>query len=280
VKEVANALLTTESTINKRLYRAKEKIRNSENPIDIPQGKELEKKLDTVSLTLYLLFNEGYNSSMGETLIQKELCLEAIRLTWLLIDYFENNHKLNALLSLMCFHAARFDARIDEKGAIILFEDQDRSRWDRELINVGMHYFKRSIHGSTLSVYHIEARIAAEHCLADNFENTNWQIIYEQYCILEKLKPNPVIKLNLAIIQSKLQGIEVSLLQLESLSKNKDLHTYYLLPATQGIFNMKLNRYGKAIELLKKSLKLKPSRSEADYIQRKIMECETLLPTI
>ncbi|MEM1137024.1 MAG: sigma-70 family RNA polymerase sigma factor [Bacteroidota bacterium] len=279
VKEVANALLTTESTINKKLYRAKEKIRNSQIPFSIPQGNVLKKKLDTVSLTLYLLFNEGYNSTAGESVIRKELCLEAIRLVKLLVDYFDDNHKICALLSLMCFHTARFDARIDNKGAIILFEDQDRNLWNKDLINIGMHYLKKSIYARSVSSYHIEARIAAEHCMSDSFEQTNWQSIYDQYMLLAKLKPNPIIKLNLAIIQSKLQSIEVSLLELEKLAKKEELKDYHLLPATQGIFYMKLKDYQEAIAFLTKSLALKPSKRESIFIKDKIVICKKLLST-
>lgn len=278
IKEIANALLTTESTVNKRLYRAKEKIRESRLSFDIPQGKELNQRLDTVSLTLYLLFNEGYNSSSGNSVIQKELCLEAIRLTKLLVDNFRGNYKLQALLSLMCFHTARFDARLDDQRAIILFEDQDRSKWNKELINIGMNYFQRSICDITLSAYHIEARIAAEHCTAASFEQTNWQTVYDQYVILEKIKPNPVIKLNLAIIESKLSGIQASLHLLDDLTTNEELKGYHLLPATQGIFHMKLQNYNEAIGFLKKALKLQPSGAESAFIERKILACKKLLP--
>ena len=278
VKEVANALLTTESTINKRLYRAKEKIRVSHLPFTIPQGKELNEKLDTVSLTLYLLFNEGYNSTIGNSVIQKELCLEAIRLTKLLVDHFKENYKLNALLSLMCFHTARFDARIDDHGAIILFEDQDRKRWNKELINIGMQYLQKSIQDTALSPYHIEAHIAAEHCMSDSFETTNWQSIYDQYILLERLKPNPIIKLNLAIIESKLNGMEASLHLLNDLAKSDELKGYHLLPATQGIFHMKLGAYKEAISFLKRAIQLKPSGAESSFIKGKIAACEKLLP--
>ena len=279
VREVANALLTNESTINKRLYRAKASIRKSNLPFSIPQGKELESRLETVSLTLYLLFNEGYNSTGGDNLIQKSLCLEAIRLTKLLVDHFNKNQKLCALLSLMCFHTARFDARIDHQGAIVLFEDQDRRLWNKELINIGMQYLKRSIHDHSLSAYHIEANIAAEHCLAESFETTNWQSINDQYKLLEKLKPNPIIRLNLAIIQSKITGIETSLDMLDQLKKNKVLKNYHLLPATQGIFHMNLHQFQKAITYLQEAKKLKPSLAENKFIEDKILECKRSLPT-
>lgn len=278
IKEVAKALLSTESTINKRLYRAKEKIRKAQTPFAIPQGNELIEKLDTVSLSLYLLFNEGYNATGGESVIKKELCLEAIRLAKLLVDHFEDDHKLNALLALMCFHTARFDARIDDKGTIILFEDQERSLWNRDLIHIGMGYLKKSLHDNVISAYHVEARIAAEHCLSASFEQTDWQVIHDHYLLLEKLKPNPIIQLNLAIIQSKLQGVEKSLSLLENIAKNDDLKGYHLLPVTQGVFHMKLQHYQKARVFLEKSLTMSPSNKEIAFIQNKIKECEKMLP--
>ena len=277
VREVANALLTTESTINKRLYRAKSSIRKSNLPFDIPQGAALQNRLETVGLTLYLLFNEGYNSSVGNSMIRKELCLEAIRLTKLLVDHFEDNKKLCALLSLMCFHTARFDARIDDHGTIILFEEQNRNLWNKELISIGMQYFKKSIHDESLSAYHIEASIAAEHCLAESFETTNWQSIYDKYTLLEKIKPNPIIKLNLAIIYSELKGVDASLKLLEELTKNKTLEKYHLLPATQGIFHMKMGHYKKAIIFFQKAQKLKPSLVENKFIEEKIIACKKMV---
>ena len=278
VKEVANALLTSESTINKRLYRAKKTIRETNLPFTIPQGKELETRLNTVILTLYLLFNEGYNSSSSDSIIKKELCLEALRLTKLLAEHFKENGKLCALISLMCFHIARFEARLDDRGAIILFEDQDRSLWNKELISKGMQYLKRSMKSDSLSSYHIEASIAGQHCMADSFDNTNWQNIYDQYVLLKSVKPNPIIDLNLAIIRSKIDGIKISVEMLDKLSKKELLNDYYLLPATQGIFNMKLENYSEAINFLQTAISLNPSETENEFLKKKIRECKKLAP--
>lgn len=277
VKEVANALLATESTINKRLYRAKKSIREAEVSFSIPQGKELSERLDVVGLTLYLMFNEGYNSTANSVAITKELCLEAMRLAKLLVAQFEEHPKLSSLLSLMCFHVARFDARIDTQGAIVLFEDQDRNLWNQELIAAGMHYLRQSMNAGEISAYHIEARIAAEHCLADGFETTNWESIYEQYELLSRLKPNPIIELNQAIIRSKLSGLEESLSLLKRLEEKASLKNYHLLPATQGVFYMKMKNYTSAISYLNKALELNPSTSETRFIEQKISECEGLM---
>lgn len=234
VKEVAKALLTTESTINKRLYRAKKTIRESEIPFDIPQGKELISRLDTVMITLYLLFNEGYNSSSDNTPITKELCLEAMRLVRLLATHFKESKELYALLSLMCFHVARFEARIDHQGAIVLFEDQDRSLWNIELMSAGISYLNKSKDSEKLSSYHIESRIAAEHCMAESFETTNWASIYAQYELLSTFKPGPIIDLNKAIIQSKITGIRRSLELLKQLEEKKYYRTIIYFQLLKG----------------------------------------------
>ncbi|WP_411031211.1 RNA polymerase sigma factor [Spongiimicrobium sp. 3-5] len=277
VKEVAKALLTTESTISKRLYRAKTNIRELGPSFEIPSGKQLENRLDVVTLTLYLLFNEGYNSSANDSLIRRDLCLEAIRLTKLLANRFDENKKIFALLSLMCFHTARFDARIDKQGALVLFEDQDRSLWNQELIVYGMQYLQKSAHDKTLSTYHIEANIAAEHCTARDFDGTNWKNIHKLYMLLQHHKPSAIIKLNLAIIESKLKGLQASLLSLQKLNTHSELKNYHLLPATQGIFHMKLHNYEQAIFFLGKALSLRPSPTEHRFLLKKIEICEKRL---
>ena len=280
VKEVAGALLTTESTINKRLYRAKKTIRESKVPFDIPNGEHLTERVEVVLLTLYLLYNEGYNASGNYTIIRKELCLEAIRLVKLLADQFPGYKNINALLALMCFHSARFEARIDDHGAIVLFEDQDRNLWNLDLIQEGMRHLNSAMGGDSLSAYHIEAGIAAEHCLAQSFETTNWDSIKRHYTLLYELKPTPVIKLNLAIIESQLSGYETSVNLLDELSDDKALKGYHLLPATQGAFNVKLKHYQAAIGYFEKAKKMQPSATELAYIDQQIEFCKNNLPEI
>lgn len=275
VAEVARALLCTESTINKRLYRAKKSIRESQESFQIPVGDALSNRIENVSVALYLLFNEGYNSSLGNMAIRKELCLEAVRLTKLMLKHFGSHKRLSALLALMCFHVARFDARIDNQGGIVLFEDQDRSTWNKELISQGVVLLKDAAKDKELSSYHIEACIAAEHCLSSSFATTNWKDIFHYYELLWRLKPNPIIKLNLAIIQSRLKGLGASLKMLAALEDNRVLANYHLLPATQGVFLMKAERHGDALVYLKKALQLKPSEAEQVLILEKIKECES-----
>ena len=188
VKEIARALLTNEATINKRLYRAKQKMKSHEITFEIPSGRALGERLTAVSLALYLLFNEGYNSSHPQIIIRRNLCAEAMRLLQLLIEFFPGNSNLYALLSLMCFHVARFEARIDKEGAIVIFEEQDRGLWDKKLIGCGVKYLHMASTGDLLTEYHLQAGIAAEHCLAKSFEETDWSSIYHQYELLYQIK--------------------------------------------------------------------------------------------
>lgn len=274
VQEVANAFLTSKSTINKRLYRAKSTIRDSNIPFRIPQGIALEGRLKSVITTLYLLFNEGYNASSGDSVIQKEFCLESIRLATLLAKRFKGVPELKALLALMCFHSSRFEARLDDQGGIVIFEEQDRSLWNKELIYQGMYYLRASMNEKVLSSYHIEASIAAQHCMADSFEQTNWQSIYNNYQLLAKLKPNPIIQLNLAIIQSKLKGLDASLSALKKLETNEVLKNYHLLPATQGIFYLKKGELSLAKIYLQKALSFNLSHQEKAFLNKKIAACQ------
>lgn len=277
VNQVATAFLTSESTINKRLYRAKQKIRNSSIPFEIPCGAALERRLDAVTLTMYLLFNEGYKSSSGDEIVNKDLCLEAIRLTKLLVDHFSEEKQIKALLSLMCFHTARFDARVDSLGSIILLEEQDRSLWNQDLIHIGMNYFRSAFPAKKLTSYHIEARISAEHCLAKTFGDTNWECIYEQYTLLNQLKPTPIVKLNLAILISKMQGHAEGLKALDELNKDPRLARYHLLALVRGILLMHEGDLAIAIDLLRQSLRMSKSDKERRFIEGKISECLKVL---
>lgn len=274
VPEVARALLSNEPAINKRLYRAKEKFRQDSIEFAVPTGSSLEQRMDAVLLCLYLLYNEGYNSSSHDELIRKELCLEAMRLTHIVVMHMESDGRANALLSLMCFHTARFDSRIDNKGGIILFKDQDRSDWNKELIEQGMHWFNTSFGGSKLSTYHIEARIAAEHCTSISFEETNWGLLESQYELLLELKPSPIISLNLAIIKSQTSGWKNALAMLHALEEDKDISDYHLLSATIGMGYLEQNDREEALRYFTKSLKQNPPMKERAFIEGKIKFCE------
>jgi RNA polymerase sigma factor (sigma-70 family) len=247
IPEIASALLTTESTINKRLYRAKEKIRNELIQFTVPTGRSLITRLDAVLLVIYLLFNEGYNSSGDNPVIRQDLCLEAMRLAMLLTEKPATNAypPVFALLALLCLHSARFEARMDTNNSLVVLEEQDRGLWNKDLINQGLQFLSQSAGGDAVTAYHLEAAIAAEHCLAPSFGETNWTRIYDYYVTLERLKPSSVIKLNLAIVTGKKDGPGAAIGLLHELETHRALEGYYLLYAALGEF---YQQTGKGVE--------------------------------
>lgn len=206
VGEIADAFLTNKETINKRLFRAKEKLREEKIRIEFPAQGKINDRLDNVLTTLYLFFNEGYYSEREETLVRKDLCLEAMRLTHLLTENRGTDlPKVRALLALMCFHASRFDARIGDKGEMILYDDQDELLWNRELIAEGILFLHRASTGDDLSRYHLEAGIAYWHTVkADTAEK--WESILKLYNQLLTIAYSPIAALNRIFALSKVNG--------------------------------------------------------------------------
>jgi RNA polymerase sigma factor (sigma-70 family) len=200
VGEIASAFLTSEDTIAKRIYRAKEKIKQENIKLEPPGLFELPHRLDSVLHVLYLLFNEGYHSTHSDAVIREDLCEEAMRLAYLLVQRNSTNlPKVNALLSLMCLQASRFAARTGALGEIILLEDQDRTQWSKPLIRKGLEFLEQASIGDTVSEYHVEASIASVHALAPRFEDTGWHQLVTLYQALHELKPGPMVSLNKAI---------------------------------------------------------------------------------
>lgn len=268
--EIARALLVSEDAVNKRLYRAKQAIRSQGIRLDAPGGPELYRRVDVVCKTLYLLYNEGYNTTSAETAIRRDLCLEAMRLCKLLTARFPERTDAQALTALMCFHTARFDSRIDDNGALVIFADQDRSLWDRELIDRGLFYLTESARGDDLTPYHLEASIAAQHCLSPSLEATNWAFVRELYQRLYQLEPNPIIKLNLAIVESQLSGLEQSIAELETLRRDKTLARYSLLHATLGEFYRRQARHDDALASFREALRWTTAPHEVSFLEAKV----------
>jgi RNA polymerase sigma factor (sigma-70 family) len=227
VRELAVAFLLPEETIAKRLYRAKEKIRQENLSLEVPSGAVLSPRLDAVLQAVYLLFNEGYKSASEASVIRRDLCEEALRLGDLLCRHPAGDlPKTHALQALMCFHTSRFDARLDAAGDIILLEKQDRSRWNRALITLGYEHLNRSAVGGEICEYHIEAAIASYHASAPKFEETNWKSIFYCYDLLQKINPSPFVALNRAIALGYASGARAgieALLQIREL----DAHPVY-----------------------------------------------------
>lgn len=252
-EEIADAFLSGKEAIYKRLARAKEKLRAEKIKIEFPSNSEIHLRLENVLTTLYLLFSEGYYSTSQNTILRKELCVEAMRLTLMLTENEHTNMpSVNALLSLMCFHASRFDARINSNGEIVLYEEQDENLWNRELIAKGEMYLNRASQGKRLTKYHLEAAIAYWHTQkSDSVEK--WENILQLYNRLLQLEYSPMAALNRTYALSKANGKTEAIKEAEKLNLI-DNHLYHTLLGNlyQGIDTQKaLDHFRRAISLAK-----------------------------
>ncbi|MGA0558067.1 RNA polymerase sigma factor [Larkinella sp. VNQ87] len=267
IREIANAFLTSEETISKRIYRAKEKIRTNEIRLEVPTGAQLPLRRDAVLKSIYLLFNEGYNSSHPDTLIRQDLCEEAMRLALLLTQHPQTTApSVHALLALMCFQVARFDARTDATGAIVLLKDQDRSQWNPALIAQGKAQLARSAEGDDLTDYHLEAIIALHHCISPSYEATDWPTMLRFYDLLLDRKPGPVVALNRAVVLAEVEGpmeALMAVLQLKSLENNQYYHTLL------GDLYAQLQQTDRARQHYQQALALTTSLAEKQLLRKK-----------
>lgn len=217
IDEIATAFLTSKSVINKRLYRAKEKLRKQGITLDLPSSAAMENRLHNVLHILYLVFNEGYYSHLEERQLRKDLCFEAMRLNHLLLQYPPTHQPfVHALLSLMCFHASRFEARIGADGSAILYDDQDRELWDDELIAKGNHFLIESAKGDVVTKYHLEASIAYWHSTKQQLDN-KWEHILQLYNKLLQIEYSPIAALNRTYALAMARGYEYGIKEAEKL---------------------------------------------------------------
>jgi len=228
IDEIAEAFLTNKENINKRLFRAKEKLRTENIKIELPNENQINKRLETVLTTLYLLFNEGYHSSTQQSHLRKELCLEAMRLNYFLIENETTNKPIvNALMALMCFHSSRFEARTNQMGEPILYEEQNKSLWNEELIEKGNFFLIESAKGQEISKYHLEASIAYWH--STKIENSGkWENILQLYNQLLQIEYSPITALNRTYAISKVFGKEKAIQEAQKLDL-KENHFYHSL---------------------------------------------------
>jgi len=265
IDEIANAFLSNKETINKRLYRAKEILRLNKVEIEFPPETEISKRLETVLTTLYLLFNEGYYSESRDTILREDLCLEAVRLTYLLIDNESTNQpNTNALLALMCFHSSRFATRRNENGEIILYNDQDETLWDKELISKGIYFLKQSSQGNTISKYHLEASIAYWHTIKNDTKE-KWENILQLYNHLLQIQYSPIAALNRTYAISKTYGKQEAILEAEKLQLTNNQYYFSLLGELYKDIDSK-----KAIANFEKAYSLAITQSEKQIIKKKI----------
>jgi RNA polymerase sigma factor (sigma-70 family) len=271
VSEIARAFLTNEETINKRIYRAREKIRTEKIELDVPDSTELPARLDMVLKSLYLLFNEGYNSSHPQNLIREDLCHESMRLCHLLTEHpLTSRPRTKALMALICFQSSRLQARLDADGNIILLKDQDRTKWFRPLIQRGFHYLEDASAPFEISTYHFEAAIASLHAVAPGFEQTDWKGIHHLYEMLYQLQPNPVVAMNKAIASGYAISKQHALEELQQIS---GLEHHYLYFATLGELYLASSQREKAKQHFEKAMLLTSSVSEKQLLALKILAC-------
>ena len=265
ITEIADAFLTNKETINKRLFRAKEKLREEKVRIEFPNETAINQRLENVATTLYLLFNEGYYSSNRDNTLRKELCLEAMRLTYLLIENESTNKPfINALLSLMCFHASRFEARTGKDGMIILYQEQDEDLWDKELIAKGEYFLNMAAKGNALSKYHLEAGIAYWHTIKRDTKE-KWENILQLYNRLLQIEYSPIAALNRTYALSRSKGKKEAVIEAEKLGLTENQFYHSLL----GELYTDIDN-SKAIVHLQKVLSLAKSIADKNLISSKI----------
>jgi len=244
VQEIADAFLTNKEVIYKRINRAKEKLKEENIKIEQPTISQITDRLETVLATLYLLFSEGYYSTSQDTTLRKDLCAEAIRLTYLLVEnQTTNKPAVNALLALMCFHSSRFEARTNESGEMILYQDQDETKWNNELIERGTYYLNQASTGNELTKYHLEAGIAYWHTHKED-SNEKWENILQLYNHLVILEYSPIAAMNRTFALAKARGKELAIAEAEKLNLT-DNHFYYSLLGNlyTGLDNKKAYAY-------------------------------------
>ncbi len=267
IDEIANAFLSNKETINKRLFRAKEKLRLEKVKIEFPSEIEIDKRLETVLTTLYLLFNEGYYSESKDSILREDFCLEAMRLTYLLIENKKTNKPaVNALLSLMCFHSSRFAARKNENGEIILYQDQDEKLWNKELIEKGIYFLHEAAQGNEISKYHLEANIAYWNTQKQDTKE-KWENILQLYNQLLQIEYSSVAALNRTYALSKANGKAYAIIEAEKLNLENN-HFYFTL---LGELYKDIDN-SKAKENFQKALSLAKTQTDKRTIEKKIGE--------
>lgn len=272
VSEIARALVLSDAAIQKRLIRAKEQLKTGNIKLEIPSGKQLLERLAIVRTILYLLFNEGYLSHKKDEIIRQDLCMEAIRCTKIITEHPATKDPINdALLALLCLHAARFDSRVSDSNELILLEEQDRDLWDVELMKVGYRYLNRASEAPVISQYHIEAAIAAEHSIAKKFASTNWARILSLYDLLAEACPAPAVFLNRAIVLSQIGETEKAIAQVLSIGGIEQLiRTDHQYASVLGYLYMKLSDRIKALSYLQQAKSLTRSPAEQKLLQARI----------
>ena len=273
--EIARAFLVTPTTMAQRLVRAKNKIREARIPYVVPGTNDLAERLDAVLTVIYLVFNEGYVATRGASLVRTDLCSEAIRLGRLILALMavQPPAEAKALVALMLLHDARRDARLDDAGEIVILEEQDRSRWNLQQINEALDLIKDSPRDA-LGPFALQAAIAAVHCKAALFADTDWAEIVRLYDHLQRAQPSPIVSLNRAVAVAMVEGPRAGLAILDRLSGTNDLDDYHLLHAARADLLRRLGLHGQAAKNYSRALALVTNESERRFLERRLRETQ------
>jgi RNA polymerase sigma-70 factor (ECF subfamily) len=270
-EEIARAFLTPAPTLAQRIVRAKNKIREANIPYEVPAGPQLAERLDAVLRVIYLVFNEGYSASAGDSVTRADLSAEAIRLGRLLVDLLPEP-EAGGLLALMLLQESRRAARAAASGDLIRLEDQDRSRWNRELIAEGVALVERALGTRRFGPYTLQAAIAAVHAEAPRAGETDWQQIVALYDILARLDPSPVVDLNRAVALAMRDGPAAGLAVVDAILARGELKDYHLAHAARADLCRRLGRRADARASYERALALVRQEPERRFIQQRLAE--------
>jgi RNA polymerase sigma factor (sigma-70 family) len=271
-QEVARGLMTQEGTVAQRIVRAKQQIRNRAISLEMPLATELPRRLESVLEVLYLWFNEGHLARDGEALVRDDLCHEALRLARLVAAHpITATPQAHALAALMAFHAARLPARVGSEGELLLLRDQDRSIWDRNMLDQGFLHLAQCAQGLQASSFHFEAGIAACHAAAPAYEYTDWPTIVHLYGQLHAVNPSPVVQLNRAIAVSRLQGPGAGIALILPLLGDTRLARYHVLWAVLGELSLEAGALAEARTWFARALQAPCSAPERRHLQSRLL---------
>jgi RNA polymerase sigma-70 factor (ECF subfamily) len=272
--EIARAFLVPEGTLAQRLVRAQRKIQQARIPYQVPAPGSLPERLSAVQKVLYLIFNEGYSASSGDSLIRRELCAEAIRLARTLLELMPQNPENMALLALMLLHDSRRDARSTRDGQLIPLEEQDRSQWHHDQIAEGVPLVERALGRRNLGPYQLQAAIAAIHAEAGTAQETDWKQIAALYAILNTTQASPIVALNHAVAVAMSESLERGLAMIDELGAGGELESYRLYHAARADLLRRMGRNPEAIESYRRALALMSNAVELRYLGRRLSELE------